>query len=401
MARLFDRGNIIQVPLDPNRITEYRVRFQVQEEKRRLDKAFRGSKGWELEKYLGYGTFGITVLLKDSDPLLLREQRRNIRARRKVVLKWALFPHVTPLLFVHEIAALKLLRGKAHHAQIIAASTDVTKHRLVLGLRTLVKRAMAPFFNPPSNIFSILSKERGPAILLEYIEFGTLNRFLDKMREFHVTLPNRVLWSFYFCMVRACIGLNFPHDVPKAGAGRPVLETITRVEPIGFAHNDIAMRNIMIDWFDYETPEHALFPVLKFIDYGASTNVPGPQAARSNFLSISAVMCWLINPDIQPGFGPTVYNGIETTATQILPQEGNDRFPLLDPALRQLVVEGLAVREDLRPSIQDMFDRTKAGMEKDARSYYPEPRNILNPGPEDDVVIRRMFEQLLYDADSN
>ncbi len=62
-------------------------------------RAFSSSRGWEFEKALGNGSFGLTVLLRDRDPLKLRRHRR-------VVLKRALRQNDGVEDFVAEMRAL-------------------------------------------------------------------------------------------------------------------------------------------------------------------------------------------------------------------------------------------------------------------------------------------------------
>lgn len=58
------------------------------------------------------------------------------------------------------------------------------------------------WFRPPvGTVFDVLGQSRiqGPAILLEYLENGTLLRFLERARGRVRAFPNRLLWSFFFC----------------------------------------------------------------------------------------------------------------------------------------------------------------------------------------------------------
>ncbi|KAI1747014.1 kinase-like domain-containing protein [Xylaria castorea] len=388
-------------------ITERELRSRVQREQHRLRHVFGDSKGWELETFLGNGSFGITVLLRDSDPLHLRSARRDVWGQKRVVLKWALFPQLGIQDFITEIKALKFLRGKAHHPQIIAATIDVTNYRpfSVPSVGDIFRRIIAPFINPPSNIFKILRGNRGPAILLEYIENGSLQKLSQRAWRLNIDFPNRLLWSFYLCLVRACAGLHYPHVVPKPGDGPLVLETITRPEPNGFAHNDIALRNIMVGRSDHLVAEHGIMPRLHLIDYGLSTDIPNSkQAVRDNLFGITVAILHLINPNLGPisNTNTMAYNGIMTYATDILPMLGRDEFPFLDPELRQLLVEAVAVDPNLRPSIQDMFRRTLAGKEKVADAY----ADVGAGGPlagiydyETNEFISRLLQQLVLDAD--
>ncbi|KAI8950544.1 kinase-like domain-containing protein [Xylaria longipes] len=386
-------------------LTLEQLNARVQLERRRLQDTFGGTQGWVLERHLGNGGFGITALLKDSDPLKRRREPDPFRIpiARRVVLKWALFPEQGIFDFITEINALKFLRGKAHHAQFIAATTEVSSHRPVnvLSVRNVFRRFIAPFKNPPTEIFNILRRHRGPAILLEYIAGGTLSQLSRKAQERGVQLPNRILWSFYLCLVRACLGLSYPHVIPEPGQPQ-VLETITAREPNGFAHNDISLRNIMLDHYDFNVGEHGhgTIPRLKFIDYGASRNIGDHNAAaRSNFFSIAIVMLRLINPRLRPvnDDNTMLYNGIMTYATDILPNPGADAFAYLDPELRQLLAEATAVDENLRPSMADIFNRAQRGAQKIPMAY----GNLLPVdyfNQDEDNNIRRLFQHTMYDA---
>lgn len=52
-------------------------------------------------------------------------------------------------------------------------------------------------------------------------------------------------------------------------------------------------------------------------------------------------MIWLITKNTV-NFEPVVYNGIQTVASDILPCDGYDEYPNLDPELRDLIVDALS-----------------------------------------------------------
>ncbi|KAK9771651.1 putative Protein kinase domain-containing protein [Seiridium cardinale] len=61
----------------------------------------------------------------------------------------------------------------------------------------------------------IAEKEESPAaqreyLLLEYMENGTLEDFIWRLNELDQKCPNRVLWSFWVCLIRACIAMAYP-----------------------------------------------------------------------------------------------------------------------------------------------------------------------------------------------
>lgn len=96
---------------------------------------------------------------------------------------------------------IKVVRGNAHHVQMISATEHVEEFRdKPRSLpRRMLKRMTRAFKNPPTNAFRVLSVLEGPAILLEYIPNGSLLDLLGRSYEKHIVIPNRVLWSFYFC----------------------------------------------------------------------------------------------------------------------------------------------------------------------------------------------------------
>lgn len=78
---------------------------------------FTNNPGWEYEKTLGHGTYGLTILLKDKDPLGIRRRRPY----RRIVLKRQLVPERGMSDFVAEITALEV-RGNAIFFCLLALS---------------------------------------------------------------------------------------------------------------------------------------------------------------------------------------------------------------------------------------------------------------------------------------
>ncbi|KAH6655892.1 hypothetical protein BKA67DRAFT_251365 [Truncatella angustata] len=56
--------------------------------------------------------------------------------------------------------------------------------------------------------------DRRDFILLEYMQNGSLGGLIDRLVKEGggdlVEIPNRVLWAFWLCLVRACIGMEYP-----------------------------------------------------------------------------------------------------------------------------------------------------------------------------------------------
>ncbi|KAI0471204.1 hypothetical protein F4859DRAFT_522468 [Xylaria cf. heliscus] len=104
-------------------------------------------------------------------------------------------------------------------------------------------------------------------IFLEAIENGTLLAFTERYRRRNpgTTFPNRLLWSIFLCMIRACISLAYPLNDPESN------ETMGRLQlpqPTGYAHNDIHSANFVFGELLPDAPEHTVIPILKLIDFG-------------------------------------------------------------------------------------------------------------------------------------
>ncbi|KAK9772779.1 putative serine threonine protein kinase protein [Seiridium cardinale] len=75
----------------------------------------------------------------------------------------------------------------------------------------------------------ILDRGRGARkdyILLEFMENGSLAGLINKLAEDPESpIPDRILWAFWLCLVRACVGMEFPpnkfHPDRKRPTGRP------------------------------------------------------------------------------------------------------------------------------------------------------------------------------------
>ncbi|KAF2964689.1 hypothetical protein GQX73_g8870 [Xylaria multiplex] len=212
-----------------------------------LQSCFARSNRWECEKLLGSGAYGAAVLVK--------ERNADQGHARRVVLKRALGAGIDEL--KAEIAALKLLRGSAHFATMLASCEDLIEFANqttpTMGLRT---------------IFATLHGLRGPASVQEFCQNGTLDQLKEKARARGIEIPNSLLWHFYLCLVRACIGLAYPPS--GAEDVTPALEVLRGEAPGDLVHGDIAGRNIVIADIDADVPEHSTIPTLKMIDLGSS-----------------------------------------------------------------------------------------------------------------------------------
>ncbi|KAI1496454.1 kinase-like domain-containing protein [Biscogniauxia marginata] len=128
-------------------------------------------------------------------------------------------------------------------------------------------------------------------ILLEYLRNGSLKDLIVKIQSQNKPAPNRVLWSFWLCLVRACIGLEYwprkfhpDRHAPLAnGASRDLLEDLPlarkRWRRKRTVHFDIDPKNILIGDITPRDPEHRLIPKLKMADFGLALDVKSEKRA--------------------------------------------------------------------------------------------------------------------------
>ncbi|RYP32617.1 hypothetical protein DL767_005122 [Monosporascus sp. MG133] len=125
---------------------------------------------------------------------------------------------------------------------------------------------------------------RLPYVIMEYIENGTLRQFQQRIARAHRTLPdgttarlvlpNRFLWSIFFCLLRACVGMAWPPAGPDVQ-----LETPLAIQPLGLTHSDMHQGNIMFGRLYPEEAEHSRVPMVRLIDFGEA-NVMRPDASH-------------------------------------------------------------------------------------------------------------------------
>ncbi|GAW14644.1 hypothetical protein ANO14919_040470 [Xylariales sp. No.14919] len=359
--------------------------------------AITSSRLWEMERVLGHGSYGLTMLLRDRDPLTLRNHRR-------VVLKRALVPEVGVDDFVREAAALEDLRGHSHISQLIAWTRNTRQfQRTGRGqrIRQVFRRLLgAVGRNPPEAIFRALGNIAGPAILSEYQPNGNLANIMLLQYEHNIIFPNRLLWGFYHCMVSACVAMTYRKDGPIGGP--LVLERLRGARPhYRLLHNDIAGRNIMLGNTEPTVRVHRALPKLVLIDFGLSQRAPPGNERYAEADNLTAQMLMLINPrrleNGQAALEPVQWGGFLTLASGILDEA---QFPTLDPELRQLLAESFRCTADYqperRPSLAETYLRTRRGTRK-GPSEYPYQLRLF----ERDDSLRALLDAILYDVNHN
>ncbi|KAI0965693.1 hypothetical protein F4678DRAFT_485183 [Xylaria arbuscula] len=342
---------------------------------REAQNAIATSRTWHFETMLGNGSFGVTILLSERNPLH--------RYQRKVVLKLPLTPGARNRDFTREAQTLKLLRGHAHIVQLINYTQDLSALQPREGrIRRALRRLENVFRNPPKNLFTYLgrlNRSDSPALLLEYIENGDLYKMMDSLWSLRYQLPNRLLWGWYHCLVSACVGMIYERQEPEP---RTIEVEVPQRDHqhLRIVHDDIAARNIMIGERDLFVPDR-----------------DQKRSEDNNLEAVNIIMLQLINPPVDPAnnvYTPVPWNGITTMAAGVF--DGR-RTSLLDPELQTLIAESFRIGEERgepfgRPSLAETFERTKRGMLKPVESY-------PNQFRETDDYIRIRLQRFIYDAD--
>ncbi|KAI8634188.1 kinase-like protein [Xylariaceae sp. FL1651] len=353
---------------------------------------FETSDYWEYEKTLGNGSYGLAILLKQKGDL----GERGLRiGQQRMAVKIALESAAQELRA--EIRWLKRLNGAKHIVRILASCDDVaeaSKDRRASSKR-LARRVQARFMRllrvPPRTAFDSLAALQGPVLALEYLENGDMVDLLTKLHQTEARIPNRILWSMYLCLIRACIGLAYPIGRPIGAP--PITEAVPTdgTMPATLIHNDIAARNIMLGAGDGMN-EHSLGHIFKLIDFGAMRENPGiGWGPPSNLYDISRFISECITMSSASSLR-VVYRGRETRAAHIMPHYGTRFFPWLDPGLSDLVSRCMYANFYDRPSLKEALDQASNAV------LMKEPDSYPRPAEESDDAIKNFLQEYLYDA---
>ncbi|KAI1344452.1 kinase-like domain-containing protein [Xylariaceae sp. FL0016] len=348
---------------------------------------FNRQTRFEFEGELGRGATGMAFKVKEKwQPFSRGRSRRLVvkRATKETQNDWRSLRR--------EIDIMTKLCGSAHIAALIATRDDL-KPPTRLGARLLRNAALLL-----RRQDSMLVGLRGPVLVLEYLENGDLSRLYVRLWRRSRSLPNRILWAFFVCMIRACIAMAYP---PSRGLNaRPRLETVpSRIAPGPLEHHDLHAGNIMVGAAGGEA-EHALVPALKVIDFGeARQQAPAPADMQHGHYRNAWDMCQnilrLVTRTANPVRRTAEYGGYRTMATEVLraPVGEGDRYPGLDDAFRDLMARCLAEDHARRPTLAEMLAAAREGAAKGAEAYAP------NDADETDEAVRGALQTFVYDAD--
>ncbi|KAI0112363.1 hypothetical protein F4776DRAFT_674303 [Hypoxylon sp. NC0597] len=202
----------------------------------------------------------------------------------------------------------------------------------------------------------------GAWIMLEWVANGTIGDFILKAQAHKVQrLPNRLLWRFFLCLIRACCGMAWPRnrqdDLQELEIPPP---TDPNNPPAAILHGDFHTGNILLGDFEIGG-EHAITPILKVIDFGLSdtnSSANGRAAGIATIIwEVGKVMMKLVTLDIDceeaPPTDPVTIDylgqNVQTRANPILPPfiGAPWPYPWLDQDLGTLIGMCMAVQSQL------------------------------------------------------
>ncbi|KAI0838305.1 kinase-like protein [Hypoxylon sp. FL0890] len=246
-------------------------------------------------------------------------------------------------------------------------------------------------------------------LVLEWLPNGTLGDFVTKAKEKGAErLPNRLLWRFFLCLIRACVGMAYPkgrtddllelETLPRAPPGENYFQ------PKQFAHNDIDDTNVLLgDFLPYG--EHGITPIVKFIDFGGTEDEePDPEtgetAVQMNIREIGTLMAGIITfqRHLNLNFSTPItikITGvdIQTRAGLLFPNFPDDPRPLagLDEWLAGIIAMCLAVDPAMRPTLPQLVNWVLYYVRNSTAEVYNDPS-------ETDAAIKDGCRRILFDA---
>ncbi|KAI1774025.1 kinase-like domain-containing protein [Hypoxylon cercidicola] len=326
------------------------------------------------EGLIGRGAFGLAFRLveKVSENKVRRLAVKRSLPRKEDDLR-------------NEIRYLMRLRGAEHIVRLLASRDEEEpmpgrqRARGIMNARRL-------------GLQDSLTGITGPIAVLEYMENGDLKQLVNRCIRNDQLLPNRILWSLFLCLIRACIALSYP---PNGAEGQPNQLEIVPTDgtaPSLIEHADLHAANIMIGDIG-GFPEHGLVPSLKFIDFGRTRELP--QGIPDNVWKISRIMIDLITrQQLRISTWITSYNGFETRATEILPHGNGWQYPTLDPDLRDFLARCLAHKQQDRPDLSTMLRIAEDAVRTKTAEAYP------GKADETDEAIHKLLQEYIYDGDT-
>ncbi|KAI0451612.1 hypothetical protein F5B21DRAFT_516632 [Xylaria acuta] len=317
----------------------------------------------------------------------------------------------------NEYRWLKRLRGAEHIGQLIdMADCSLQLPGISDGENTYEESVQrqrdeeAAAADDGSQSAAAAPVRRCPTFALEYLTYGTAYHFKRRLFKSGQTwIPSRLLWRIWLCMVRQCVAMAFPPDIPDDQYVGQVIREVMQDRPYAFiTQNSPHAKNFMFSVADLQGLEHdPNLPVIKLIDFGRGKIEDGGSAGAqqrspdnveeyANKKNLNGAADaeddFRLRKETVP-YTWTDASGTHTTysrAPQILREN-----TLIDPQLRHLLARVMAHPYALKPSLRDVLNETEMAVTKGPD--HPELL-ALEGDVETDDALERFMQRWLYDA---
>ncbi|KAI1129181.1 hypothetical protein F5Y10DRAFT_238743 [Nemania abortiva] len=344
----------------------------------------------------------------------------------------------------NEYHYLKRLRGAEHIGQLIDfADCSLNIHGISNGEDTYEKDKGEAAANGSKPTSEEDIRRRCPTFALEYLSYNTCflssGTTLDFIRRLYIArarrIPNRLLWRIWLCMVRQCVAMAYPPDIPNDQYVGQLAREVIQDKPIAsITQNSSHYQNFMFSEAP-DPPGNEHEPgllILKLIDFGRGKLDDGNEARRylptniqeyaskknlekaaSTFVGLACYHA--VHVDKKEAYH-RLKKPIECLCTD---KEGNDQITNtrappaiiqnsdIDPQLRSIILRIFAHPWVDKPSLKDVLEETEIAVTKgpDHPGYLEQKEAAAKFGKfghrevlETDEAIKEFVQKHIYDA---
>ncbi|KAI0451379.1 kinase-like domain-containing protein [Xylaria acuta] len=336
-------------------------------------KYFTEHHNFEFVRRLGVGSGAVALLFKELE----REAPPGTKKKRNVVVKFAFSEYENRNKqaddeIENELRWLTMLQGAEHIIKILGNEVDKSK----------VSR---------------------PALVLEYVEYGSIQDLCKRMTARNIRAPNRVLWSMFLCLIRACVGFAYP---PWQNGEKETIPADETKKPSSIIHNDLHDENVLIGELMPDGVEHRHAPILKVIDFGKAMEVPPGNGVTGDQTNIQEAA------RIITGVVAMKYSTLRDENMEVdIPDETGDVRKIvvftdpalrdsayLLPALKKLLLLCQAANPKDRPSLQYVLNACEDAVTTHTAQSYTGIASYDSTLESDDS-IRGVIQDIVFNAD--
>ncbi|KAI0878149.1 hypothetical protein GGS24DRAFT_487448 [Hypoxylon argillaceum] len=404
--------------------------------------------GQEVAEYFTYNPninfVGFAGLGRHGGALIMEEKVGPDQAVRKLVVKYSLGSLSSDEdsdsddQLRNEYRWLEMLRGAEHIVQLVPfADCSLNLPGISNGESTYqssLRRAERSYqaldsqedINADGNIITRepLRVRRCPTFALEHLPNGTFHAVLDKLWMQQALIPNRMLWRIWLCLVRQCVAMAFPPNIPPQSYNGQIERE--RIDPdreyYTLTQNSSHIDNFLFGSQSSWSPDidhDPGVPVVKLIDFGRGradnaidyvrAGLPNPFefGSRTNLWGAASVMMYLCLPyedddRLEQLEEPVLYEYMgryrSVEILTVAPQPLREAR-IIDIRLRDQLVRCLAAEMSDRPSLRQALDAAETEVNNRSPQDNSEFQNWMEMS-ESDETIRDFVQRLFYDADA-